>query len=627
MKNFAIGTLIIGLLVLAVFAGSGFLKSEPKAFKASTADCPNLVLIYTDDLDCESVFFDWEQSRKDPNFAVHFPNIKQLADQGMSFTNFHVTTPVCGPSRACLYSGSYAHRSNVRVNDPTSKFALGFSGGYDEFNQTDEIGHWMKASGYRTAFVGKYMHHHFVPDPKKQQPTWRDILPAGWDDFYAYLGAKYLNVYWTDCKMDGLARTGEVYRTDSEADHCIEIIRQHAKRSGDQPLFLCWAPITAHQAENDGPMVAERHLDLEVEPRPPQMDICRDLTTENLPLHLRNLKPISQSEEEWLVGFWQNRLRSIKALDERIADVRKALKETGQLENTIFMFTSDHGYELGAHRHIGKRFPYDRITKVPFIVCGKGVQAGTTCDQLLGNIDIAPTLVKLAGGNVPQNIDGRAFANLFDNPTCDLAPPRDAIMIENWEVETSRGIVIDALYCAMRTHNHIYTEWGNGAREYYDIEADPEQINNLFDSLDDQKKKQLWNQIRELRSEEIDPFVSNAIEVTTHPSGELGTIEISGFAEDDRGIDKLELEIFDKTKSQYWNGDDWVSEKTTVLAEVISPKGMVTDWRYRFSPSQKSTKLENIDLNISLEVFDLQGNSTDQRDVQSLKLNPDQPET
>jgi len=412
MKKFAIVLSLVGLVVLTFFAGSRFLKSESSALKASTADCPNLVLIYTDDIDCESVFFDWKQSSKDPNFPVHSPNLKRLADEGMSFTNFHVTTPVCGPSRACLYSGNYAHRNNVRVNDPTSKFALGFSGGYDEFNRTDEIGHWMKA------------------------------------DFYAYLGARYLDVYWTDCKIHGLARTGEVYRTDAEADHCIKVIRQHAKRPGDQPLFLCWAPMAAHQAENNGPMVADRHLDLEVEPRPPQLEICRDLTSEKLPPHLRNLKPYSKPEEERLVGFWQNRLRSIKALDERIADVRKALEETGQLKNTIFMFTSDHGYELGAHRH--------------------------------------------------DDIDGRDFGDLFDNPTCNLDPPRNAIMIENWEVETARGIVIDALYCAMRTHKHIYTEWGNGAREYYDIEADPEQINNLFDSLDDQKKKQLWNQIREL---------------------------------------------------------------------------------------------------------------------------------
>ena len=163
MKKFAIVLSLVGLVVLTFFAGSRFLNSESSALKASTADCPNLVLIYTDDIDCESVFFDWKQSSKDPNFPVHSPNLKRLADEGMSFTNFHVTTPVCGPSRACLYSGNYAHRNNVRVNDPTSKFALGFSGGYDEFNRTDEIGHWMKAAGYRTAFVGKYMHHHFVP--------------------------------------------------------------------------------------------------------------------------------------------------------------------------------------------------------------------------------------------------------------------------------------------------------------------------------------------------------------------------------------------------------------------------------------------------------------------------------
>ena len=81
------------------------------------------------------------------------------------------------------------------------------------------------------------------------------------------------------------------------------------------------------------------------------------------------------------------------------------------------------------------------------------------------------------------------------------------------------------------------------------------------------------------------------------------------------------------TKSQYWNGDDWVSEKSTVMAEVISPKGIVTDWRYRFSPSKKSTKLENIDLNISVKVFDLQGNSAEQKNAKSLTLNPDESKT
>ncbi|MDB2686934.1 sulfatase-like hydrolase/transferase [Mariniblastus sp.] len=617
MKTFVIVLLFVGLIILAILTGSVFLKSEPTetntAYKASTADCPNLVLIYTDDLDCESVFFDWEQSRDDPNTNVQFPNIKQLAYEGMSFTNLHATTPVCGPSRACLFSGKYAHRNNVRVNDPTSKFALGFSGGYDEFDQTNEIGHWMKTAGYHTAFVGKYMHHQFVPGPTKENRTWKEMSPAGWDDFYAYLGARYFNVPWTDCKTNDLSHTGETYRTDAEADHCIEIIRQHAKSPGDQPLFLCWAPLAAHEALKAGPMVADRHLDLEVEPRPPQLDICRNLNAEGLPPQMQNLKPYSKSEEENLIEFWQNRLRSIKAIDERIADVRMALEETGQLENTIFIFTSDHGYELGAHRHHGKRFPYDRITKVPFIVCGKGVKAGTTCDELLAIIDVAPTLIKLAGGNVPKNIDGRTFDNLFDNPAGNLIPPRKAIMIENWESEKSRGIVIDAFYCAMRTHKHIYTEWGNGAREYYDIEADPEQINNLFDSLDAPKKKQLWEQIRELRTEEFDPFVTDAVEIATFPLDESGTIEISGFAEDDRGIGKLELEIFEKTSSQYWNGDDWVSEKSTVLAEVSSPKGMLTSWQYRFSPIDKSTKLKDIDLKVSIKVFDLQGNSTEKK--------------
>ena len=119
---------------------------------------PNLVLIYSDDIDCESLRFDWNRLDQDPNYQVGFPTLKKMADEGLSFSNFHVTTPVCGPSRACLFSAQYAHRNNFRVNDPANPFSCGFTGGFDVFDRQNEMGHWMQSAGYSTAFVGKYLH-------------------------------------------------------------------------------------------------------------------------------------------------------------------------------------------------------------------------------------------------------------------------------------------------------------------------------------------------------------------------------------------------------------------------------------------------------------------------------------
>ena len=131
-----------------------------------SANGPNIVLINLDDADWE-LFSDQLMPR--------FPAIQRLATEGMTFTNMHATTPFCGPSRACLVRGQYAHRTGIKVNDPTSSLSLGFAGGYDEFLRhgydQDEIGYWMKNAGYRTMFVGKYHHHgYFGPE-----------LPPGWD--------------------------------------------------------------------------------------------------------------------------------------------------------------------------------------------------------------------------------------------------------------------------------------------------------------------------------------------------------------------------------------------------------------------------------------------------------------
>ena len=140
----------------------------------------------------------------------------------------------------------------------------------------------------------------------------------------------------------------------------------------------------------------------------------------------------SPDELKHINEHWQDRLRAIKALDEKIGEIKAALKKANELDNTIFIFTADHGFEMGDHGHIGKRLPFDRVTRVPFLVSGKGIKHGKSCDQLLANIDIAPTLLELVGHEVPPNIDGRSFANLIDDPVAALSPPRDAIMIENW---------------------------------------------------------------------------------------------------------------------------------------------------------------------------------------------------
>ena len=145
----------------------------------------------------------------------------------------------------------------------------------------NEMGIWMQNAGYETALVGKYLHHGFDPDIAAGQ-SWKDLSPAGWDKFYAFLGGKYFDTWIADCKSDILVNTRSEYRTDAEARHCIDIIEQHnertkskgmlAKPADRKPMFLYWAPASAHLAHGTLPMTAPRHREWISDSMPPQLD-------------------------------------------------------------------------------------------------------------------------------------------------------------------------------------------------------------------------------------------------------------------------------------------------------------------------------------------------------------------
>ena len=123
-KNAALSIAALGVILALTGCKKPTVANKPPAAKDGV---PNIVLIYTDDLDCESIFGTWPTQ---PVKNIRFPNIKLLAESGVTFNNFHVTTPVCGPSRACLFSGQYAHRNGIRVNSTTHRLSNGFPGGF-----------------------------------------------------------------------------------------------------------------------------------------------------------------------------------------------------------------------------------------------------------------------------------------------------------------------------------------------------------------------------------------------------------------------------------------------------------------------------------------------------------------
>jgi len=248
-------------------------------------------------------------------------------------------------------------------------------------------------------------------------------------------------------------------------------------------------------------------------------------------------------------------------------------------ENTIFVFTSDHGYRFAQHRHYGKRLPYDRITKVPFIVSGPGIPKNQQCSELLANIDIAPTLVGLAGKPSPESCDGRSFAKVMHDPHGETLG-RDAIVIENWGEAVTHDVAVPATYNSMRMQDSIYTEWASGGREYYDLQDDPEQLNNLYQELESDRQSELSEKLHQLRGSDLPPTMTNTLcqQNGKRLCGSINPVGFSGMVEADAGAEKVELEFRCVDSGEYWSEDGWASTPYHWKADLLQPNGLTSIW-------------------------------------------------
>ena len=569
---------------------------------------PNIVLIYVDDADCELVFSTWPAQNAE---TIRFPTLKKLAKNGMTFANFHSTTPVCGPSRACLLSGQYCHRNQVRVNDPTNRNANGFSGGFRAFDQSQELGIWMKDAGYYTTWVGKYLHHNFVPDPEKHE-TWKSILPSGWDLFISMKGAKYFDFAFLKSSQHNISKNNKQYRTDFEVEQICNLLERKSSIT-DKPFFICWAPIAPHFPPEGERMSLADQDDLFTDIVPMGVrDIHKYANPRTQPEPLASIPQYSSEALHLRTLKYQNQLRAMQAVDQGLGKIIDTLRSEHQLDNTIIIFTSDHGSTQGQFRHFGKWFPHDRITKVPFLVSGPGVERNTVCRQLLANIDIAPTLVEIANGNIPGTTDGISFAYLLREPNAKIS--RAGILIESWEQTWCNGVHINSTYCSMRTSNKIYTQWATGFCEYYDLSTDPEQFNNLFPKLSDSERNALLNQMNGLRSkncnqapvlsrEDICPMVRYVPRKII--SGSLDPVEFSGIVESDLGLESVKLEIYCKETGCYWDGHNWSEDFIQLNANLAIVHGHISNWSYlldsseiAFDENEKRTSVFDIAVNV-----------------------------
>ena len=454
------GRLTRAVLVALGLALGGVLEAE-------AATPPSIVVILSDDEDLAS-------------HRVMERTKQLIADQGIGarelFRHQLLLLPVAdhAPARAVR------HNHRIEGNDLPS-------GGFAKFKALglgqSTIATWLQAAGYRTAFFGKLMNGY--------QPELDPPLP-GWDEWYG-VGGRFTNFDYTlneNGKVVAYGHRPEDHLTDVLARKAAEVIR---RSPADEPIFLLVAPYDPHSPAEPAPRHAALYAD-EPLPRRPSFD---EADVSDKPSYVADQKRLEPWQIEALTRHNRERLRALRAVDDLVGTVVGALEDTGRLDDTYVVYTSDNGFHMGQHRlFIGKTTAYEEDIRVPMAIRGPGVPKGVTLQPMVLNNDLAPTFAAIAGVEPPSFVDGRSFLRLLAKP--DI-PWRRSFLIERRQMEThelSGKAIIDGL----RTARHTYVEYGTGERELYDLQADPHQLHNQAETADPVLLEALAMRLAELKN-------------------------------------------------------------------------------------------------------------------------------
>jgi N-acetylglucosamine-6-sulfatase len=410
---------------------------------------PNIVLILADDLDLDT--------------AALLPRLPVVMGQaGTSFSRAYATTALCAPSRASILTGQYAHNHRLVYNEPPD-------GGFPSFrNDASTIATWLKAGGYRTALIGKYLNGYARGAPES-------YIPPGWDEWFGHLSDTEAGRYYDYWMNDNGAvyRYGERpqdYSTDVYTQRALQVIQKTAGQS--QPFFLYLAPEAPH-APAYPPERYAGEFPREGCARVPSFneDDVRDK-----PAWVQNIPSLSAADIKQGDSLQRNRLRSMRAVEDMVDQVLAALAAAGKLDNTYVFFMSDNGLLMGEHRAMGrKNNHYEESIHVPLMVRGPGVPAGRTLSHPVLNIDLAPTFAELAHIPIPASVDGRSLAPLLRTDAPGLDQWRTDFLVEHF----SSGVT-----SAVRTPDVLYGELESNELEFYDMRKDPFQLENLYRRMD-----------------------------------------------------------------------------------------------------------------------------------------------
>jgi N-acetylglucosamine-6-sulfatase len=462
-------------LLAACTSGGSVVRPLPSGSGQPTppsATRPNIVFVLTDDLS-------W-------NLIKYMPHVRALQRRGMTFSNYTVTDSLCCPSRASIFSGRFPHDTHIVSN--TAPY-----GGFTRFHRFGEESNTFATSlyraGYRTALMGKYLNGYKPADPPESSTSQGAWVPPGWTTWdgvgYGYPEYRY-------ALADGHT---VIHYGGKPRDYLTTVLQQRADafvRGADRsrPFALEVATFAPHFPYTPAPADRGRFAGIAI-PRTPSFNTL----PRPAPPWLRGRRKLGADDRRDIQRWWQLRVEAVQSVDRLVGSLERSVRAVGQAKDTVFVFNSDNGYHLGEHRLLsGKQTAFDTDIRVPLIIAGPGIAAGSVNPAMVQNIDLRPTFDELGGAATPADVDGRSIvALLHGRPT----PWRNYALIEHHREVHTRGDPdaqdkangpVPPSYDAIRSATSVYIRYlASGAREYYDLAKDPDELHNLGPSLSRKK--------------------------------------------------------------------------------------------------------------------------------------------
>lgn len=407
---------------------------------AQAAERPNIVLVLSDD------------QRADTLPEMRHVNA-DLGEHGVTFSHAHVTTPLCCPSRSSILTGNYAHTTNVWGNKPPL-------GGFSMFDDGHTIATELQAAGYRTGLFGKYLNGY----GEEGDPLY---VPPGWDDWHVILSeGKFYNNYALNENGTAVAY-GEEPR-----DYLTDVLFRKTSRfieDTERPFFAMVTPVAPHADAVPEPEYAGDY-DMLPDWRP---ETYNERRIGDKPEWMQRVEQLTREQRDFTDEFRQDQYETLLSVDDGVHKLVHQLRASGELSNTLFVYTSDNGFYWGEHRLFGKNRPYEEATRVPYVVRWDGHVGIGTLDSLATNIDLAPTFADAAG--IRFRADG---LSLLSELAGDRGPLRREHVIESAGVRSEIGP-----WCMLQTRRFVFLHYATGEEEFYDLVDDPLQARNSLPSL------------------------------------------------------------------------------------------------------------------------------------------------